>query len=102
MKNQLKAIIFNLVIPIIIGFGIGKFIIWPYIIKPQAEKYAQETFDNIAQISLDSIYNQGYELGKVSMAIGIIKVLDSLEIKRPIPWNLRRASEIADSVKNSK
>jgi len=51
---------------------------------------------------LDSIYNRGFEMGKLSMTYGIVRVMDSTGVLRPRPWNLRRAGEIADSVKNAK
>ena len=110
MKEKLKMIFIHIISPIIIGFCIGHFIIYPYMIEPKAIKEANKEFNSLMDDKypeyhrditprLDTIFNQGYEMGKISMAIGIITVLDSLGIKRPIPWDLKRASEIADSVK---
>lgn len=90
-KKFLYALL--LLIPFSLGFISGS---WYEV------RNIDDRFDTKIRPHLDTIYNQGFEYGKISMCIGMIRVIDSIGIKRPVPWDLKRANQIADSIKNAK
>lgn len=90
-----------IVIPFIFSLLMGHFVV-----NPMAKKEAQKKFDSLVDDmtpELDSLYKQGFEFGKVSMAYGMIKQFDSMGYlpKRSDSniLSLRRASQIADSIR---